>query len=390
MPVTINGSNTPTAGGVVYGDGSAYASTTAGSAGSVLYSAGASAPAFTAVGTAGQVLQSNGAAAPSWVAAAGGSAATPSALGTVYGTTTAASANNTGLGYSALPSISSGISNVAIGFSAGNATNSGASNVFVGPYSGYVNLNGNGLVAIGNNALVSNTSGSYNVAVGQQALNANISSSNNVAIGYQSGFAVTGAKNTIIGGYTGSAAPISTTGSNFVVLSDGDGNIVASSKTAQTFALAGGTLSSGTGIAFPATQSASSDANTLDDYEEGTYTLSLGGTSTTSINAGIYTKVGRMVHCMGLISVTTLGTGSATTITGGLPFNPSNAGGGNSGGSVSYYSGLAVNVIAISPYLVNSSTNLAFSGSAAASAGSSGLAIFGNGARIDYTAVYST
>jgi hypothetical protein len=29
---------------------------------------------------------------------------------------------------------------------------------------------------------------------------------------------------------------------------------------------------SGAGITFPATQSASSDANTLDDYEEGTFT----------------------------------------------------------------------------------------------------------------------
>jgi hypothetical protein len=168
---------------------------------------------------------------------------------------------------------------------------------------------------------------------------------------------------------------------------DTNGNI----KTQATISVGAATPStSGAGITFPATQSASTDANTLDDYEEGTYTLSLGGTSTTSINAGIYTKVGRMVHCMGLISVTTLGTGSTTTITGGLPFNPSNAGTGNSGGSVSYYSGLAVNVIAISPYLIQGSTNLAFSGSAAASAGSSGLAIFGNGARIDYTAVYST
>lgn len=46
MPVTIVGNNTPTAGGVVYGDGTNYAST--------------------AAGTSGQVLQSNGASAPTW------------------------------------------------------------------------------------------------------------------------------------------------------------------------------------------------------------------------------------------------------------------------------------------------------------------------------------
>lgn len=66
MPVTIVGNNTPTAGGVVYGDGTNYASTTAGTSGGVLYSAGSSAPAFTAAGTSGQVLQSNGSGAPTW------------------------------------------------------------------------------------------------------------------------------------------------------------------------------------------------------------------------------------------------------------------------------------------------------------------------------------
>ena len=72
MPVVITGNNTPTAGGVTYGDGSTYVNTAAGAAGGVLYSAGASAPAFSAAGTSGQYLKSNGASAPSWVTAAGG------------------------------------------------------------------------------------------------------------------------------------------------------------------------------------------------------------------------------------------------------------------------------------------------------------------------------
>ena len=46
MPVTINGSNTPTAGGVTYGDGTAYATTGAGSSGFPLLSAGSAAPTF--------------------------------------------------------------------------------------------------------------------------------------------------------------------------------------------------------------------------------------------------------------------------------------------------------------------------------------------------------
>lgn len=46
MPVTIVGNNTPTAGGVVYGDGTNYVSTAAGTSGQVLTSAGSSAPTW--------------------------------------------------------------------------------------------------------------------------------------------------------------------------------------------------------------------------------------------------------------------------------------------------------------------------------------------------------
>ena len=82
----------------------------------------------------------------------------------------------------------------------------------------------------------------------------------------------------------------------------------------------GGTApnSSGVGITFPATQSASSDANTLDDYEEGTWTpASGGGTATTAY----YTKIGRMVYVYG--DVTFTGVSSPTQSITGLPFAPS-------------------------------------------------------------------
>jgi hypothetical protein len=83
MAVVITGNNTPTAGGVTYGDGTTYANTAAGSAGGVLYSAGASAPAFSAAGSSGQVLTSAGASAPTWT--------TPSAGALVYLSTVTAS-----------------------------------------------------------------------------------------------------------------------------------------------------------------------------------------------------------------------------------------------------------------------------------------------------------
>jgi hypothetical protein len=77
---------------------------------------------------------------------------------------------------------------------------------------------------------------------------------------------------------------------------------------------------SGAGITFPATQSACSDANTLDDYEEGTWTPSLGGTATYNSNTGTYTKIGRQVTVRGIVNVNTIGTGSASQISG-LPFS---------------------------------------------------------------------
>ena len=59
-----------------------------------------------------------------------------------------------------------------------------------------------------------------------------------------------------------------------------------------------GTTPTLNGITFPATQVPSADANTLDDYEEGTWTpvVSAGSISGTSISyTGTYTKVGRVV-----------------------------------------------------------------------------------------------
>ena len=68
--------------------------------------------------------------------------------------------------------------------------------------------------------------------------------------------------------------------------------------SATTIGVGGATPSaSGAGITFPAAVSASSDANTLDDYEEGTWTPALGGTWTVNPTSlgGYYTKIGRFV-----------------------------------------------------------------------------------------------
>jgi len=93
----------------------------------------------------------------------------------------------------------------------------------------------------------------------------------------------------------------------------------------------GGIISAaGGGIQFPATQIPSADANTLDDYEEGTWTPVLQGSSTagtytydTDRTNGSYVKIGKMVTVFGVYrisTVTSAGTGDAKI--SGLPFTP--------------------------------------------------------------------
>jgi hypothetical protein len=83
---------------------------------------------------------------------------------------------------------------------------------------------------------------------------------------------------------------------------------------------------SANGIAFPATQSASADANTLDDYEEGTWTpaqgtgLTVNGAFTSS---GTYTKIGRLVYVKGTLSgATNISCAQNGQLCTGLPFVP--------------------------------------------------------------------
>jgi hypothetical protein len=82
----------------------------------------------------------------------------------------------------------------------------------------------------------------------------------------------------------------------------------------------GNTSATGTGIAFPATQSASSDANTLDDYEEGDFTPSLTRAASYSVRVGRYTKIGRVVNFYLNIECTITTGGGIQMSVDGLPF----------------------------------------------------------------------
>lgn len=81
----------------------------------------------------------------------------------------------------------------------------------------------------------------------------------------------------------------------------------------------------GGNIKFPAAQVASADANTLDDYEEGTWTpgVSFGG-SVTGITYtsqdGTYVKIGKQVTVAGALVLLTKGSATGSARLTGLPF----------------------------------------------------------------------
>jgi hypothetical protein len=116
------------------------------------------------------------------------------------------------------------------------------------------------------------------------------------------------------------------------------------------------TPSSGTGITFPATQSASSNANTLDDYEEGTWTptySSSGATFSYSVQVGFYVKVGTLVYVQMYLLTTVSGTTSNGLSLTGLPFTNINNSYAQAGSAI-WFSGTGTPV-----FLLNSNSTSA-------------------------------
>jgi hypothetical protein len=183
---------------------------------------------------------------------------------------------NTAIGSGAFALNTSGNYGVAVGFDALAANTTGAGNSAFGRRALYNNTTGADNQAVGFNAMFSNTTGASNTAIGSNALQANTTASNNTAVGYQAGYANTtglantflgnkaglanttssdstivgyesgysttgtantfvgsqagyfitsGAKNTVLGRYNGNQGGLDIrTSSNFIVISDGDGN----------------------------------------------------------------------------------------------------------------------------------------------------------------------
>jgi hypothetical protein len=135
----------------------------------------------------------------------------------------------------------------------------------------------------------------------------------------------------------------------------------------------------GAGITFNGDTAA---ANELDDYEEGTWTPTLGGTATYSFQSATYTKVGRQVTVNCYLDVSAIGTGS-TSIISGLPFTVGTF--APASGAVSRLTASAVNVTSLQVQL--SGTTVTTVGMTVAG-NMATQNVFGTGTAIFFTAVY--
>jgi len=183
------------------------------------------------------------------------SAATPTALGTVYGKTDSVSI--VALGYQALSS-NTGTENTAVGFQAGQVNTSGGVTAF-GKSALSSNTTGADNTALGKQALASNNTGNSNVGVGFQALYLNTTASNNTAVGYQAGYSATtqggytfvgyqAGKNTTVNGnasaFGQNALLANTTG--YSICAIGDDALKANTTGFQNTAVGSGAMSANT------------------------------------------------------------------------------------------------------------------------------------------------
>ena len=139
--------------------------------------------------------------------------------------------------------------------------------------------------------------------------------------------------------------------------------------------LSGGVYLGGTG-----------SANKLDDYEEGTWTPTLGGTAVYNIQQGIYTKIGNTVTIHFAIRPSSIGTGSSFNIFG-IPFP--HLAGYSSGLSISFYDGVSTTTVGVTGEVYNSQIAL-YPKTTAVSSISNTTAFFQNNARLYASATYIT
>ncbi len=198
--------------------------------------------------------------------------------------------------------------------------------------------------------------------------------------------------NGLSSGFAGGVLQLDAGGTGVATLSGTTGSatskLVFSGKPTfdSTIGVGGATAAaSGAGVSFPATVSPSTDPNTLDDYEEGTWTPSVGGSATYTTQTGTYTKVGRLVTIKLRIVINVIGTGSTSTISG-LPFTV----GDTNSAAIGAFDTLALSVVWLGAYLPVTTTTIVLTGTTAAAASvTEPIAAIGSGTALRLTAQYT-
>ena len=228
------------------------------------------------------------------------------------------------------------------GVRVGRGAGANSENVAVGQFALNANTSGSGNAAVGAEALTSNSTGAESSAVGKYALRFT-TGSRNTGIGAGAGNNVTsGTDNVCVGWYaTASAA----TNNNSIVIGSnlvGNGsNTVTIGNSSITDNYFNGVIRLGNaaqGVRLPSTPT-NSNANTLDCYEEGTWTptdKSGAGLTFTAVN-GTYTRIGRMVIAQ--VTLTYPVTADASQAAISLPFALSTANTNFGGATIGYMGG---------------------------------------------------
>jgi hypothetical protein len=182
-----------------------------------------------------------------------------------------------------------------------------------------------------------------------------------------------------------------TTTDNAVIRADGAGG---NTQTSLLIVDDSGNVSSfGGQIAFPATQNPSSNANTLDDYEEGTWTPGLtfgGGTTglTYTGRSGGYIVIGALVHVWGNIVINAKGSSTGQARLTGLPFTIGNSLGTRGAGSVGFFGPATTLPLGVQIGWDGGSNFFFLRGYTASGTSDVTDANFNNGTEIQFAAVY--
>lgn len=144
-------------------------------------------------------------------------------------------------------------------------------------------------------------------------------------------------------------------------------------------------LSQSSNVSTADSKAVSTSLNTPSSYVEGTWTPTLGGNATYTIQIGTYTQIGRVIIAQVRLKVNSLGTGSTSTISG-LPVAVATD--DAYAGSVGYWSSLSGLYTYVGCYVHG--TTVIFTGSLVAAASLTAPAgIFANGADVLVTIVYN-